>query len=112
MTSNDSKKIKELEERVSKLEKAVFVKKPVKTEKSIKSPNKYQGLAGGLQLLIDNGFFNKPVLVTEVQDELQKEGYFRPIQSTDAALRKDMVLRKKTLTRIKVDGVWQYVIRK
>lgn len=110
MSSNDLKKIKELEARILKLEKVVF---DTKSKKSIKtSTTEYQGLVGGLQLLIDNGFFNKPVLVTEVQDELQKEGYFRPIQSTDAALRKDMVQRKQALTRIRVNGVWQYVIKK
>ena len=71
----------------------------------------FKNCLDGLQLLIDNGFFNKPVLVTEVQDELQKEGYFRPIQSTDSTLRKNMV-KKNILTRIKVNGVWQYVIKK
>ncbi len=103
------KSSKTLEERVSDLEKAVFgSKKPVikKTE------DKYKGLIGGLTLLIDNGFFKKPVLVNEVQDELKKEGYFSLIQSTDTLLRRSFVKRRKALTRLKVDGVWQYVIRK
>jgi len=100
---------KTLEERVSDLEKAVFgSKKPI-----IKNTDdKYKGVAGGLTLLLENGFFKKPVLVSEVQDELKKEGYFTSIQATDTLLRRGMVKRKKVLTRVKVDGVWQYVIRK
>lgn len=104
---DDSKKIKELEKRISKLESAVFGIK-----KSTRGKTDYKGLVGGIRLLIDAGFFKKPVLVTEIQDELQKEGYYFPIQSTDTLLRRDMVNIKKILTRIKVDGVWQYVIRK
>ena len=109
MSTTDSKKIKKLENRVSKLEKAVFgiVNSSVKS-----NVNQYKGLVGGINLLIENGFFKKPVMVTEVQDELQKEGYYHSIQSTDTRLRRDMVNRKKILTRLKVDGIWQYVIRK
>lgn len=105
----DSKKIKNLEERISKLEKTVFGNqtKPVKNK-----DKQYKGLIGGINLLIEQGFFNKPVLVTEVQDELQKEGYYHSIQSTDTRLRRDLVNRKKILTRLKVDGLWQYVLRK
>lgn len=109
MSTTDSKKIKKLEKRISKLEKAVFGT----VNSSMKSKaNQYKGLVGGLNLLIENGFFKKPVMVTEVQDELQKEGYYNPIQSTDTVLRRDMVNRKKILTRLKVDGIWQYVRRK
>ena len=103
-----SKKMKELEQRISKLEKVVFDIKEPKIKKTIK----YEGLVGGIKLLVDKGFFKKPVMVTEVQDALQKEGYFRPIQSTDATLRKEMAQRKKILTRVKLNGVWHYVIKK
>ena len=100
---------KTLEERVSDLEKAVFGSKKPTIKKA---DEKYKGLTGGLTLLLENGFFKKPVLVTEVQDELKKEGYFSSIQATDTLLRRSMVKRRKVLTRVKVDGVWQYVIRK
>jgi len=69
-------------------------------------------LSGGINYLIEKDFFKKPKLVTEVQDELQKEGYYYSVQASDTILRRDMVNRKKTLTRIKVGGVWQYVLRK
>lgn len=109
MADQSSKKIKELESRISKLENVVFSKK--KSSTKTKS-TQYVGLKGGIQLLMDNGFFKKPVLVTQIQDELQREGYFRPLQSTDTILRRDLVQKEKILTRIKVNGVWQYVMRK
>ena len=109
MYTTDSKKIKKLEERIAKLEKAVF---GTQTSPAKSKGNQHKGLVGGINLLIENGFFNKPVMVTEVQDELQKEGYYHPIQSTDTILRRNMVNIKKILTRLKVDGIWQYVLRK
>lgn len=107
--SDNKERINELEERILKLEKVVFGTH----KKSIKiTSSEYKGLIGGITLLLENGFFKKPVLVTEVQDELKKEGYYYSIQATDTTLRRDMVNRKKILSRLKVDGVWQYVIRK
>ena len=105
MTSEE--KIKKLEARISKLESVVFGKETKKPSKK-----SFSGLVGGINLLIENGFFNKPKLVTEVQDELQRESYFHPLQATDTALRRSFVKSKKNLTRIKIDGVWQYVMRK
>ena len=105
----DDKKIKKIEERISKLEKAVF---GTKSGPDQNKKNQQKGLVGGINLLVDNGFFKKPVLVTEVQDELRKEGYYHSIQATDTILRRDMVNRKKNLSRIKINGVWQYVMRK
>lgn len=109
MSNTNLKKIKELEGRITKLEKEFFGSKKISGKKQLA---KYGGLIGGLNLLIKNGFFKKPVMVTEIQDELQREGYFHPIQSTDTILRRDMVKGKKILTRIKADGIWQYVLRK
>jgi len=105
-------KIKELESRIQKLEKVVFKTFTAGKKTSKKSDKSYDGLTGGITLLINNGFFKKPVLVTEVQDELQREGYFYSIQATDTLLRRNMVKSKKILTRIQIDGIWQYVIRK
>ncbi len=110
MTDKSSKK-KTLEERISELEKAVFGSKKT-SAKSSKKSKKFSGLVGGIELLMENNFFKKPVLVTEVQEELRKEGYFHSVQATDTILRRDMVKRKKILTRIKIDGIWQYVIRR
>jgi len=105
----DSKKIKELELRIEKLEKIILGSK---IKKSTKEVSEYVGLTGGLNLLLDQGFFNKPVLVTEVLDDLKREGYFYSLQAVDTILRRNMVAKKRILTRMKIDGLWQYVIRK
>ena len=106
---NIEKKFSLLEKRISRLEKILLQRKTVN---NIKKSNEYDGLTGGLQLLIDNGFFKKPVLVTEVNEELKREGYYYSIQAVDTIIRRDLVKRKKILNRVKIDDVWQYILRK
>lgn len=108
MKENLGKRIDSLEKRLEKIEKTIFGTKSTRTP----SKKSFSGLLGGINLLLENNFFKKPRLVTEIQDELQKENYFHSIQSTDTALRRSFVKSKKLLTRIKVDGIWQYVLRK
>jgi hypothetical protein len=110
MIKNSSeKRIDALEKRMDRLEK-MFLKRKAGTD--TKTSKKYEGLTGGIQLLINNGLFKKPVLVTEVNEELKREGYFYAIQAVDTILRRDLVKRKKVLNRVKIDGVWQYILRK
>jgi hypothetical protein len=98
-----------LEKRITRLEKIIL---KGKTGNDDKASNKYEGLTGGIQLVVDNGFFKKPVLVTEVHEELKREGYFHSIQAVDTIIRRSFVKKKKILNRVKIDGVWQYVLRK
>ena len=72
--------------------------------------NSYKGLVGGISFLIDNNFFNKPHLVSEIQSELKREGYHYGNKSVDKILRDFQA--KKILTRIDENGKWKYVIRK
>lgn len=102
-------KFSKLEKRIDMLEK-IILKNKIKNETKISK--KHGGPTGGIQLLIDDGFFNKPVLVTEVNAELQREGYFYTIQSVDTIMRRDFVKRKRILNRVQIDGIWQYVLRK
>lgn len=74
--------------------------------------NKYKGLVGGINFLIDHDFFKKLVSVDEIQIRLKKEGYIYPYNSVDKILRIDFVLKKKILTRDKGDGIWKYALRK
>jgi len=65
------KMLAKFENRLTKLEKIVFPSpSPAK-----KGPQKYRGLSGGIQFIIDNGFFNKQREVKEVISELKREGY-------------------------------------
>ncbi|HJW20478.1 MAG TPA: hypothetical protein VJ571_07985 [Candidatus Nitrosotalea sp.] len=104
------KKLEKILKRLDNLENQVFGKTEKTTAKT--SSKQYEGLTGGIQKLIDSGFFKKPVLVTEVNEELNRENYFYSIQSVDTIMRRDLVKRKKILNRVKIDGVWQYVLRK
>ena len=102
MTKNDFNK---LEERVKKLEKAIFVKKQL-------PKINFKGLSGGINLLIKNQFFNSPKSVEETRVDLAREGYHYSRPSVDKLLRIDFVKNKKILTRIKEGKLWKYVLRK
>lgn len=114
MSAVESGKIlKDLEERVSKLEKAVFNAKSLAIEPSMKklSPD-HPGLNGGILLLIETGSFSTPKSVEEVHDELATKGYYYSTDSVNKALRIDFLTRKKLLSRVRLDGIWKYAIRK
>ena len=95
------------ERRLSKLEKAVFVKKA-----KPKGNQEFRGLSGGIQYLISKGSLNVPKSAKEVQEELRKEGYHYGLQSVDKLLRIDFMTKQKILTRIRESNVWKYAIRK
>jgi len=105
--NNSEKRINVLEKRIRNLEKAVFNKKGKKENAS-----NYKGLTGGINFLIDHGFFKKLVPVSDVHKELKKEGYVYSLQAVDTILRRDFVHKKKILTRDKENGVWKYALRK
>ena len=104
-------KFLDLESRITKIEKILFNNQSRKKIES-KTTNKYEGLTGGIAFLIDNSFFDNPKLVTEIMEELKKEGYYYGRQAVDILLRRDFVKKKKILTREKIENLWKYVIRK
>lgn len=109
MTKNNvEEKLDLFEKRIEKLEKAVFDQKA--KPKSLS--NDYKGLVGGINFLINSGFFKKLVSVNEVHKELKKESYVYPIKSVEKILRVDFFHKKKILIRDKEDGVWKYALRK
>ncbi len=72
----------------------------------------YTGLAGGLRLLLDNGFFNEPKTIDKITDELNREGYYNTPAGVSSTLSMTFVKSQKTLTRIKEGSKWAYVRRK
>lgn len=110
LTDDDGKEFSgevELNAKVSQGGKTKTIKSQVS-----KSENKYKGVSGGIEFLIDKGFFGNPKSKKEVLDELKKEGYFHSSQTVDSALRHTFVNSRKILTRIKEKDVWKYVLRK
>lgn len=109
-------KLEKIDKRLERIEKKISVNTNISSNvvKSTSSTKKkqYKGTSGGIQLLIDEGFFEKPKSMRGILDELKKEGYFYPLQSVDAAVRKEFFKRKKVLVRIKEGKIWLYVIKK
>jgi len=104
------KTIQEHEDRISKLEKQLSSKSTT-SKKTQTTRSDYKGTSGGVQFLIDNGFFNNPKSSQIVHEEMKREGYHKPIKNIDATLRLVFV-KKKILERIKEGKIWNYVIRK
>ena len=94
------------EKRIKALEQ--YLPKQKITEKK----KNYGGLGGGINLLIENGFFVKLKSFGEVVEELKREGYHHSKGSVAKMLSVNFVKKKKILTRVKEGNFWKYALRK
>jgi predicted nuclease with TOPRIM domain len=112
MTPEEIQKIKEMleehERRLSKLESLFTSKKEVVKD----TKKRYKGLAGGIRLLIDNGFFSSPKDLNEIIAELKREGYYNSKAGVASTLSETFTKSQKVLNRIEENKVWKYVVRK
>lgn len=108
MDGEIKKRVDDLEARLAKLESAIVV------DDAVNKPAKvsYTGLAGGLRMLIDNGFFSEPKTIDEIIAELNREGYYNTHAGVSSTLSMTFVKSQKTLTRLKKGSKWAYVKRK
>lgn len=83
-----------------------------KIGKRSETKKSYEGLSGGIKLLIKNNYFNKEREVKEVILELKREGYHYAVSSVAKALSRDFVKGKRKLTRMQSKNIYKYVIRK
>lgn len=87
-----------------------------KVRRSGTKGNALTGIGKYIQLLIDDGFFNTPKLISEVVAELKKENVFRDSKVVDKTVRDSFVSMRRSLQRVNnEDGGqanWKYVIRK
>jgi len=97
--------------RLDKLEKAVFSEE-TQVGKKTKKQKKYSGLTGGIQMLIDNNFFDIPKGVPTIASELKREAYHYPTESIRTALSRDFTKKNRVLTRIVEKNKYKYVVRK
>jgi len=86
--------LQELKERLIKLEDAVFTKKHVQTVEGT-----FKGLNGGIDLLIKNGFLDKPKKFGAIFQELKRENYHYGKGAVAKALSVHFVNKMKILTR-------------
>jgi len=92
--------------------KKYYFQKKTQVGNKTKKQKKYSGLSGGIDLLIDNNFLNKPKDVNEIVSELKRENFHYPKNSIGKILSVDFTKKKRILTRIKEDKVFSYVVRK
>ena len=102
-------RIGSLEKRVSALENLV---KPSGAQQKKSAPKKnYRGLKGGINFLLDDGFFDSPQYIGGTEKELKRHSYHYPIASISTALIR-MAKPQGPLTRINDKEGWKYVRRK
>lgn len=100
------KRLDSLEARISDLERAISSSKKTKTAISGSS----KGPTNAVLKLIQDGFLNEPILVKEIVQELNRQGYYYTIQVIDEVLRR--MNRNRILTRTGKRGKWKYTVRK
>jgi len=106
------KEFDKIKKRLDKLEGKNENVPVIRREETPSKKNSLKGISKGIQDLINKGFFDKPKQISESITELNKEGYFGSKQSVDSSIRKVFFKSKKTLTRIKEENKWKYVVRR
>ena len=105
----DDKTIKKIEDRLTRLEKAVF---GPKREQVPDTPAKgFAGLKGGLHLLISRGFFKSKKALAATRQELEKHDYHYSAAAIQTTLNR-LSTRTGLLAAFKEGGKKVYVRRK
>ena len=102
----------ELKQRIIEIERRLDRIEGLKEQVRNKPGKKYNGLAGGIRLLLDNGFFDSPKSLNEVIDELKREGYKLSVSGVASTLSTTFTNKQKMLTRSKDKEGWRYEKRK
>lgn len=112
MNEETKQEFEKIWDKLKEIEKKLSQKKEVHKEKRIYSKKGYKGLAGGIRLIINEGFLDHPKSVNEVYQELRRQGYHYPQKSVTKLLSINFMKNSRILTRIKENKKWKYVIRK
>ena len=96
-------------------EKTITKKRRKSGTSTVRKVKELTGVGLDIQKLIDDGFFNTPWFVNEVDTELKKETKYHDPKVIDMTIRKTFVSNRRTLKRIpNTEGgkaKWKYVIR-
>jgi hypothetical protein len=84
----NEKNIKQILDRLERLESAVFGNKNQRIKLLKKGARGFKGVTGGIRLLISRGFFTKKRIFKEIKEELTKNGYYSSLQAIQTALNK------------------------
>jgi hypothetical protein len=111
----DNKTLKKIDERLSRLEEAVFApgaQSRCKLDQSGHSkPSHFKGATGGIRLLISKNFFGQKKPLAAVRAALTQNGCHYSLQAVDVALRRH-ASRTGPLTVLKERAKNFYVNRK
>ena len=105
-------RVEAIEKRLEAVEGRLGPIKNIKLERKEEFKEDFSGLAGGIRLLIKSSFLNSPKGFKEIKEELKREGYHYSDAGIISTLTETFIKNKKTLTRIKENKLWKYVIRK
>jgi hypothetical protein len=98
--------------RIEALERAVFGANPTIKSRSIKSStDAFKGATGGLRLLLSNGFFDQRRRFSEIEKELNSQGYHYSKQAIQTPLNR-LSLQSGPLVGLKEKGHKVYAKRK
>jgi hypothetical protein len=102
--------LKRLQDRVSKLEKAVFQSRKCE-QKAAPEKESFKGATGGVRLLLSKGFFRTRRRLGEITASLKKDGYLYSTQAFQEALKR---LSKPSgpLVSVRENGAKVYAERK
>ena len=103
--------LKNLAERVKKLETVVFGSQKIKKPSILKIQNDFKGATGGIRLLISKGFFNQKRTFGEITGELGKNGYHYSLQAIQTPLN-NLSKSGGLLVSLKNNGKKVYAKRK
>jgi len=79
--------VKEILERLQRLESVVFGGKKQEKTKFLKTKKDFKGITGGIRLLISHNLIkNQKKTFTSIKEALNKEGYFSSLQAIQGAL--------------------------
>ena len=106
----DEKILKQILDRLKRLETAVFGEKNLKT-KFITNRTKFRGTTGGIRLLVSQKFFKGKKTFTEVKKELRKKDYYSSLQAIQTSLNK-LSTQKGLLVKFKEGKKNYYAERK
>jgi len=105
----DEKTVEKMEERLTRLERAVFGTKRGQTRET--SAKGFAGLKGGLHLLISRGFFKTKKALAPTRQELEKHDYHYSAAAIQTTLNR-LSTRTGPLAAFKEGGKKVYVRRK
>lgn len=105
----DDKTIKKIEERLARLERAVFG--DAKAYRKKPAQPKFSGATGGIRFLISKSFFAQKKDLGQVRKGLTDNGYHYSRQAVHTAI-KGLATRKGPLAVLKEGGRNLYVNRK